>query len=93
MRFATGAGAWLGSAVAAVTQAAGPLWPTAVVTAKTRGGSPSGRVQFSANTVNTLVINYRNQGGGVVSEVLIFDGSLVKEGRSTYLAEAPAHQA
>jgi ketosteroid isomerase-like protein len=34
--------------------------------------------------VNTLVINYRNQAGGVVSEVLIFEGSLVREGHGTY---------
>lgn len=40
--------------------------------------------------VSTLVINYRNQAGGVVSEVLSFDGSLVREGHGTYLAEAPA---
>lgn len=40
--------------------------------------------------VSTLVINYRNQAGGVVSEVLTFDGSLVREGHGTYLAEAPA---
>jgi hypothetical protein len=39
--------------------------------------------------VNTLVINYRNQAGGVVSEVLTFDGPLVKEGHGTYLANAP----
>jgi hypothetical protein len=35
--------------------------------------------------VNTLVINYRNQRGGLVSEVLIFDGALVVEGHGTYL--------
>jgi len=40
--------------------------------------------------VNTLVINYRNQAGVVVSEVLTFDGSLVREGHGTYLSEAPA---
>src|SRR5215472_8286930 len=39
--------------------------------------------------VSTLVINYRNQAGGVVSEVLTFEGSLVKEGHGTYGAEAP----
>jgi hypothetical protein len=38
--------------------------------------------------VNTLVINYRNQAGGVVSEVLTFDGALVREGHGTYLAQA-----
>ena len=36
--------------------------------------------------VSTLVINYRNQAGGVVSEVLTFDGPLVREGHGTYLA-------
>ena len=40
--------------------------------------------------VATLVINYRNQAGGAVSEVLTFDGPLVKEGHGTYLAQAPA---
>jgi ketosteroid isomerase-like protein len=35
--------------------------------------------------VDTLVINYRNQNGGLVSEVLTFDGGLVIEGHGTYL--------
>jgi hypothetical protein len=35
--------------------------------------------------ISTLVINYRNQAGGVVSEVLTFDGDLVREGHGTYL--------
>ena len=35
--------------------------------------------------VSTLVINYRNQSGGVVNEVLVFDGALVVEGHGTYL--------
>jgi hypothetical protein len=35
--------------------------------------------------VTTLVINYRNQKGGLVSEVLNFDGPLVTEGHGTYL--------
>jgi hypothetical protein len=39
--------------------------------------------------ISTLVINYRNQTGGLVSEVLTFDGPLVSEGHGTYLAEAP----
>jgi hypothetical protein len=39
--------------------------------------------------VATVVINYRNQAGGVVSEVLTFEGSKVREGHGTYLAEAP----
>ncbi|BBX34988.1 hypothetical protein MMAG44476_32627 [Mycolicibacterium mageritense DSM 44476 = CIP 104973] len=34
---------------------------------------------------STLVINYRNQRGGLVNEVLIFDGNLVREGHGTYL--------
>jgi hypothetical protein len=36
--------------------------------------------------IATLVINYRNQAGGLVSEVLSFDGGLVTEGHGTYLA-------
>jgi hypothetical protein len=36
--------------------------------------------------ITTLVINYRNQAGGVVSEVLTFEGAQVKEGHGTYLA-------
>lgn len=39
--------------------------------------------------VSTVVINYRNQAGGVVCEVLTFDGLLVREGHGTYLAAAP----
>ena len=35
---------------------------------------------------STLVINYRNQSGGLVSEVLTFDGHLVTAGHGTYLA-------
>ena len=38
--------------------------------------------------VHTLVINYRNERGGVVNEVLVFDGPLVAEGHGTYLAPA-----
>ncbi|MEU6740982.1 YybH family protein [Streptosporangium sandarakinum] len=34
--------------------------------------------------VDCLVINYRNQKGGLVNEVLIFDGPLVAEGYGTY---------
>ena len=37
--------------------------------------------------VDCLVINYRNQKGGLVSEVLIFNGPLVTEGYGTYLGE------
>ncbi|MCX4832105.1 nuclear transport factor 2 family protein [Streptomyces sp. NBC_00006] len=37
--------------------------------------------------VNSLVINYRNQKGGLVNEVLIFDGPLVTDGYGTYLGE------
>ena len=32
-----------------------------------------------------LVINYRNQGGTLVNEVLEFDGGLVRRGHGTYL--------
>ncbi len=35
--------------------------------------------------VSILVINYRNQRGGLVCEVLEFDGSLVRRGHGTYL--------
>lgn len=35
--------------------------------------------------VHTLVINYRNQVGRLVNEVLIFEGSLVTYGHGTYL--------
>ena len=35
---------------------------------------------------DTLVINYRNQSGGLVNEVLRFDGHLVTAGHGTYLA-------
>ncbi|MHC9296791.1 nuclear transport factor 2 family protein [Mycobacterium sp. LTG2003] len=34
---------------------------------------------------SVLVIHYRNQRGGLVNEVLIFDGGLVREGHGTYL--------
>ena len=37
---------------------------------------------------DTLVINYRNQRGGLVSEVLTFDDGVVVQGRGTYLAAA-----
>ena len=36
--------------------------------------------------VATLVINYRNQAGGLVNEVLTFDGPLVSQAHGTYLA-------
>ena len=35
--------------------------------------------------VNVLVINYRNQKGNLVNEVLAFDGDLVRWGHATYL--------
>ena len=35
--------------------------------------------------ISTIVINYRNQNGGLVNEVLTFDGDLVVEGHGTYL--------
>ncbi|MYT73557.1 MULTISPECIES: nuclear transport factor 2 family protein [unclassified Streptomyces] len=37
--------------------------------------------------VDCLVINYRNQKGGLVNEVLVFDGPLVADGYGTYLGE------
>ena len=37
--------------------------------------------------VRTIVINYRNQRGGTVSEVLTFDGDLVVEGHGTYMGD------
>ena len=37
--------------------------------------------------VDTLVINYRNERGGLVCEVLTFVGGLVAEGHATYVAE------
>ncbi|MDP9167031.1 MAG: nuclear transport factor 2 family protein [Actinomycetota bacterium] len=33
-----------------------------------------------------LVVNYRNERGGLVNEVLTFDGDLVREGHGTYLS-------
>ncbi|GAB2959038.1 nuclear transport factor 2 family protein [Amycolatopsis acidiphila] len=35
--------------------------------------------------VRTVVIHYRNQKGGLVNEVLTFEGPLVVEGHDTYL--------
>jgi ketosteroid isomerase-like protein len=35
--------------------------------------------------IDTIVIEYRNQDGGLVSEVLRFTGNLVTEGHGTYL--------
>lgn len=34
---------------------------------------------------SVMVINYRNQRGGLVNEVLEFDGALVRRGHGTYL--------
>jgi len=39
--------------------------------------------------ISTVVINYRNQAGGVVCEVLTFDGPLVIQGHGTYPAQIP----
>jgi hypothetical protein len=39
--------------------------------------------------VHTLVINYQNQKGGLVCEVLVFDGRLVIHGHGTYLGGDP----
>ena len=35
--------------------------------------------------IGAIVINYRNHKGGLVNEVLLFDGPLVREGHGTYL--------
>ena len=44
--------------------------------------------------VHTLVINYRNQRGGLANEVLTFTGSmLVTHGHGTYLETTPYHTA
>jgi len=37
--------------------------------------------------VDTVVINYRNQRGGLVNEVLVFDGPLIVAGHGTYLSD------
>lgn len=37
--------------------------------------------------IDTLVITYRNQSGGLVNEVLRFEGPLVVEGHGTYQLE------
>jgi hypothetical protein len=39
--------------------------------------------------VETLVINYRNQKGNFVNEVLVFEGDVVVEGHGTYLGDSP----
>ena len=39
--------------------------------------------------VTTLVIQYRNQDGGLVNEVLEFDGDRVRRGHGTYLEPEP----
>ena len=48
---------------------------------------PDLRFEMVATYVGTqaVVINYRNQRGQLVNEVLIFDGDLVREGHGTYL--------
>lgn len=38
--------------------------------------------------IDTIVLNYRNQVGGLVSEVLIFRDGLVAEGHATHLRSA-----
>jgi hypothetical protein len=40
--------------------------------------------------VEHVVINYRNHVGGLVCEVLRFDGALVTEGHGTYLSDDAA---
>lgn len=41
--------------------------------------------------VDTIVINYRNQRGGLANEVLVFRDGLVTEGHGTYVEAAPYH--
>jgi ketosteroid isomerase-like protein len=41
--------------------------------------------------IHTLVLNYRNQRGGLASEVLVFDGPLVAQGHGTYREDVPYH--
>jgi ketosteroid isomerase-like protein len=50
--------------------------------------NPDLRFEVVATYAGTqaIVINYRNQLGALVNEVLIFDGDLVCEGHGTYLA-------
>ena len=43
--------------------------------------------------VDSVVIHYRNQKGGLVNEVLIFNGPLVGEGHATYLDDTAAPDA
>jgi ketosteroid isomerase-like protein len=43
--------------------------------------------------VDTLVINYRNQKGGLANEVLTFEGPVVVQGHGTYLEPEPYHRA
>jgi ketosteroid isomerase-like protein len=54
----------------------------------TEGLRRSGDLHFTLDSiyvgVDTLVINYRNQAGGRVNEVLVFKDSLVIEGHGTY---------
>lgn len=39
--------------------------------------------------IDTVVVNYRNQAGRLVDEVLRFEDGLVVEGHGTYLTERP----
>lgn len=40
--------------------------------------------------IDTVVVNYRNQAGRLVDEVLRFEDGLVVEGHGTYLTDQPA---
>jgi len=42
--------------------------------------------------IDTIVITYRNQHGGLVNEILKFDGDLVVEGHGTYLVSVPGER-
>jgi hypothetical protein len=43
--------------------------------------------------VDTIVINYRNQRGGLGNEVLTFADGLVTDGHGTYIEAIPYHEA
>lgn len=55
----------------------------------TRALQRIGNLRFAVEAVyqgvDTVVIAYRNQNGGLVSEILRFDGDLVIEGHGTYI--------
>ena len=56
-------------------------WVTALCSCPTCTSTSSPSIEGES----MLVINYRNQRGQLVNEVLAFDGDLVREGHGTYL--------